>query len=107
MTNNQINPYSQYLGNNALINFSPNIALGNNDFYGGVGALYTNTNISPHQGHNMFNFGGGNVNVPTVTPGSAKIGDMMNHQGQPLITGNIFGQQITEWTPANHNTQNS
>jgi hypothetical protein len=40
----------------------------------------------------MFNFGGGNVNVPTVTPGSAKIGDMMNHQGQPLITGNIFGQ---------------
>lgn len=107
MTNNQINPYSQYLGNNALINFSPNIALANNDFYGGVGALYTNTNISPHQGHNMFNFGGNPGNVPTVTPGSAKMGDIMNHQ-QPLITGNIFGQSITEWTPAmNHNTQNS
>ena len=52
----------------------------------------------------MFNFGGNPGNVPSVTPGSAKMGDIMNHQ-QPLITGNIFGQSITEWTPAmNHNT---
>ena len=108
MTNNQLNPYTQYLGNNALINFSPNNNLANNDFYGGVGALYTNTNISPHPGHNLFNFGGNHQgNVPTVTPGSAKIGDLMNVQN-PLITNNLFGQSITEWTPAmNHNTQTS
>jgi hypothetical protein len=90
MTNNQINPYSQFLGNSGLMNFSPNIALANNDFYGGVGALYTNTNISPHPAHNMFHFGGGNGNVHSQTPGSAKIGDLINVQ-QPLITNNIFG----------------
>jgi len=88
-----------------LINFSPNIALANNDFYGGVGALYTNTNISPHPGNNLFNFGGNPANVANVTPGSIKIGHLMNVQ-QPLT--NLFGQSITEWTPAmNHNTQNS
>jgi hypothetical protein len=52
----------------------------------------------------MFNFGVNQGNVPSVTPGSAKIGDLM-HAQQPLISGNIFGQSITEWTPAmNHNT---
>jgi|APSaa5957512535_1039671.scaffolds.fasta_scaffold53628_1 hypothetical protein len=40
-------PYGNQFGPSGLMNYSPNIAGLGNDFYSGVGALYTNTNISP------------------------------------------------------------